>query len=155
LVGGVRPNIREIIAATAGQYAIPVESMFKAKRRAIAHPRQVAMYLSRLMAGNSLPVIGRAFDRDHTTVIYAMKAVEARCADETDLVAIILAIASEATRLARAREDRERAHAVDLHIAAAMIPLPPAPARRLPKSPVPHPMPGARWTLTLFDRRAA
>ena len=39
-------------------------------------PRQVAMYLAREIAGLSLPRIGAAFDRDHTTVLHACRKVE-------------------------------------------------------------------------------
>ena len=43
----------------------------------IAFPRQIAMYLSRMMTGSSLQEIGEAFGgRDHGTVIHACKTVE-------------------------------------------------------------------------------
>ncbi|MEC9392191.1 MAG: helix-turn-helix domain-containing protein, partial [Pseudomonadota bacterium] len=43
----------------------------------IARPRQIAMYLSKILTTRSLPEIGRKFGgRDHTTVIHAVKKVE-------------------------------------------------------------------------------
>ena len=49
----------------------------EARARAVARPRQVAMYLSKLLTTKSLPEIGRRFGgRDHTTVIHAVKKVE-------------------------------------------------------------------------------
>lgn len=41
----------------------------------LARARQVAMYLCRELAGLSLPVIGREFDRDHTTVLHAARKI--------------------------------------------------------------------------------
>jgi len=47
------------------------------RSRTIARPRQVAMYLSKLLTTRSLPEIGRKFGgRDHTTVIHAVKRIE-------------------------------------------------------------------------------
>ncbi len=157
----MRPNIREIIAATAGQYQLPAESFLTARRRTMAHPRQVAMYLARVMAGLSLPAIGRAFNRDHTTVIYALKQVEARCAD-FEQIAAIMAIAGEVTRMAREREARDRVLIASLHIERARldqlaVDLATACVSSRPKrlqKPVPRSQNG-RWTIALHDRRAA
>jgi chromosomal replication initiator protein len=54
-------------------------SDLKAKNRtkAIAFPRQVAMYLSRQMTHSSLSEIGRAFGgKDHTTVLHAVDKIQ-------------------------------------------------------------------------------
>lgn len=43
----------------------------------IAFPRQIAMYLSRILTNHSLQEIGESFGgRDHGTVIHACKTVE-------------------------------------------------------------------------------
>ena len=42
----------------------------------MARPRQIAMYLAKLLTLRSLPEIGRKFDRDHTTVMHAVRKVE-------------------------------------------------------------------------------
>src|SRR5690625_751396 len=63
-------GIQELISE---KYDIKIED-FAAKRRtrAIAFPRQIAMYLSRQLTDLSLPKIGEEFGgRDHTTVIHA------------------------------------------------------------------------------------
>ncbi|HEY0205081.1 MAG TPA: helix-turn-helix domain-containing protein, partial [Acetobacteraceae bacterium] len=51
--------------------------MSSARRaRAVARPRQVAMYLAKQLTSRSLPEIGRKFgNRDHTTVMHAVKVV--------------------------------------------------------------------------------
>ena len=52
--------------------------MLSARRaRAVARPRQVAMYLAKQLTARSLPEIGRKFGgRDHTTVIHAVRRIE-------------------------------------------------------------------------------
>ena len=52
--------------------------MYSARRsRAIARPRQIAMWLSKQLTQRSLPEIGRKFGgRDHTTVMHAVKKIE-------------------------------------------------------------------------------
>ena len=47
------------------------------RARAVARPRQIAMYLSKQLTSKSLPDIGRTFGgRDHTTVMHAVKKIE-------------------------------------------------------------------------------
>lgn len=85
-----REALRDIIGATnrqismelvqktvADYYKIKVAEMYSQKRtRAIARPRQVAMWLARELTTHSLPEIGEAFGgRDHTTVLHACRTV--------------------------------------------------------------------------------
>lgn len=76
--GQVRPTVDKIQRATAKQFGISMEDMLSKRRaRAIARPRQVAMYLAKMLTTRSLPDIGRRFGgRDHTTVIHAVKRIE-------------------------------------------------------------------------------
>ena len=47
------------------------------RSRPLARPRQMAMYLAKKLTSRSLPEIGRRFaNRDHTTVIHAVKTIE-------------------------------------------------------------------------------
>ena len=47
------------------------------RARAVARPRQVAMYLAKQLTSRSLPEIGRKFGgRDHTTVMHAVRKIE-------------------------------------------------------------------------------
>jgi chromosomal replication initiator protein len=50
----------------------------RARRRtkAVAFPRQIAMYFARQLTHASLMEVGRAFDKDHTTVLHAVTKVE-------------------------------------------------------------------------------
>lgn len=63
--------------AVAKNYKIKLEDFNSKKRtRAIAYPRQVAMYLTRELTDLSLPKIGDEFGgRDHTTVIHACEKI--------------------------------------------------------------------------------
>lgn len=73
-----RVTVEEIQRQVANHFQIRLSEMHSARRsRAIARPRQVAMYLSKQLTSQSLPDIGRKFGgRDHTTVLHAVKKVE-------------------------------------------------------------------------------
>ena len=62
----------------ADYYNLRLSDLLSARRsRTIARPRQIAMYLSKILTTRSLPEIGRKFGgRDHTTVIHAVKKIE-------------------------------------------------------------------------------
>ncbi len=77
--------IAAIQERVCAHYGIPSIEMRSARRaRRVARPRQVAMYLSKMLTPKSLPEIGRRFGgRDHTTVIHAVRRIEAlRSCDE-------------------------------------------------------------------------
>ena len=73
-----RITIDEIQRKVAEHYNIRLSDMHSARRaRAVARPRQVAMYLSKQLTARSLPEIGRKFGgRDHTTVMHAVRKIE-------------------------------------------------------------------------------
>ncbi|HQU08408.1 MAG: chromosomal replication initiator DnaA [Verrucomicrobia bacterium 21-51-4] len=71
-------TIERIQSKVVEYYHLKASDMMSKRRPAnIAFPRQVAMYLSRMLTTHSLQDIGEAFGgRDHGTVIHACKAVE-------------------------------------------------------------------------------
>lgn len=72
-----RVTIEEIQRKVAERYNIRLsEMMSKRRERSVARPRQIAMFLAKNLTTKSLPDIGRAFNRDHTTVLHGVKAVE-------------------------------------------------------------------------------
>ncbi len=73
-----RITIDEIQRKSAEYFNIRLADMLSARRaRAVARPRQVAMYLAKQLTARSLPEIGRKFGgRDHTTVIHAVRRIE-------------------------------------------------------------------------------
>ncbi len=72
-----RVTIEEIQKKVAEHFSIRLTDMSSARRaRAVARPRQVAMYLAKQLTSRSLPEIGRKFgNRDHTTVMHAVQRV--------------------------------------------------------------------------------
>jgi len=72
-----RLTIEEIQRKVAEHYNIRLTDMSSARRaRAVARPRQVAMWLAKQLTQRSLPEIGRKFgNRDHTTVMHAVSRI--------------------------------------------------------------------------------
>ncbi|MEL6483042.1 MAG: chromosomal replication initiator protein DnaA, partial [Pseudomonadota bacterium] len=71
-------TIDEIKRRVADHYNLRMSDLVSARRaRAVARPRQVAMFLAKSLTTKSLPEIGRGFGgRDHTTVLHAVKKIE-------------------------------------------------------------------------------
>ncbi|MBL4873434.1 MAG: chromosomal replication initiator protein DnaA [Rhodobacteraceae bacterium] len=71
-------TVEEIMRQVADHYNLRMSDLLSPRRaRSVARPRQVAMFLSKMLTSKSLPDIGRRFGgRDHTTVIHAVKKVE-------------------------------------------------------------------------------
>jgi chromosomal replication initiator protein len=76
--GEKRITIDEIQKAVAEHYAMKQADLISERRnRAIARPRQAAMWLAKQLTTRSLPDIGRRFGgRDHTTVLHAVRRIE-------------------------------------------------------------------------------
>jgi chromosomal replication initiator protein len=75
-----------IMAATAEYFETTVEELRgPGKTRALAQSRQIAMYLCRELTDLSLPKIGQAFGRDHTTVMYAEKKIRSEMAERREV----------------------------------------------------------------------
>jgi chromosomal replication initiator protein len=94
-----RVTIEEIQKRVAEHWNIRLTDMASARRaRAVARPRQVAMYLAKQLTSRSLPEIGRKFgNRDHTTVMHAVQRV-------TDLMAVDAGFAEDVELLRRMLE---------------------------------------------------
>ena len=71
-------TIDKIQTVTSNFFSISLNDMLSPRRsRPLARPRQIAMYLAKKLTPRSLPEIGRKFaNRDHTTVIHAVKTIE-------------------------------------------------------------------------------
>ena len=99
LADAVRANARritvdEIQKLCAAHYKIDASEMRSKRRaRAVARPRQVAMYLAKKMTPRSLPEIGRIFGgRDHSTVIHAVRTIEGLRESNPDIDADVRAL---------------------------------------------------------------
>lgn len=81
-----KTTIDEIQKKVAEFFNISVKELQSSRRaRTVARPRQVAMYLAKQLTSRSLPEIGRKFDRDHTTVMHAVRKVEELIVEDTAL----------------------------------------------------------------------
>jgi len=76
--GERRITVDDIQKAVAEYYGMKQADLLSDRRnRAIARPRQVAMWLCKQLTTRSLPDIGRRFGgRDHTTVLHAVRKIE-------------------------------------------------------------------------------
>ncbi len=70
-------TVDKIQNIVSNYFNIPLSEMLSQRRsRPLARPRQIAMFLAKKMTTRSLPEIGRRFaNRDHTTVIHAVKTI--------------------------------------------------------------------------------
>ncbi len=82
-----RVSIDEIQRRVCEHFRIRQSEMGSPRRaREVARPRQIAMYLAKQLTQRSLPEIGRRFGgRDHTTVIHAVKTIEALRARDAEI----------------------------------------------------------------------
>lgn len=82
-----RITIDDIQKATAEHYGMKQADLLSERRnRAVARPRQAAMWLAKQLTTRSLPDIGRRFGgRDHTTVLHAVRRIEALRAEDSAL----------------------------------------------------------------------
>ena len=82
-----RVKIEDIQKLVASHYNVSRADILSSRRTAtVVRPRQIAMYLSKALTPRSLPEIGRRFGgRDHTTVLHAVRKIEALCGKETAL----------------------------------------------------------------------
>jgi len=69
-------------------FKISKNEMLSARRsRYLVRPRQVAIYLTKILTSKSLPEIGREFsNRDHTTIIHSVKTVEKLKENDPEMV---------------------------------------------------------------------
>lgn len=72
------PLARDVLKASALHFRYPVEYILDDRRQVgIVYARHIAMYVAYSMTNNSTPMIGRIFgDRNHTTVLHAVKKIE-------------------------------------------------------------------------------
>ena len=78
-------TVDKIQNVVSNYFNIPLSDMLSQRRsRPLARPRQIAMFLAKKLTTRSLPEIGRRFaNRDHTTVIHAVKTIT-RLSDQDD-----------------------------------------------------------------------
>jgi chromosomal replication initiator protein len=82
-----RVRIEDIQRVVARQYNVSRADLLSSRRTAnVVRPRQVAMYLAKILTLRSLPEIGRRFGgRDHTTVLHAVRKIETLAGNDSTL----------------------------------------------------------------------
>lgn len=82
-----RIRIEDIQRVVARHYNVSKTELLSNRRtRTIVKPRQVAMYLAKVLTPRSLPEIGRRFGgRDHTTVLHAVRKIEGLTGNDSKL----------------------------------------------------------------------
>ena len=82
-----RVKIEDIQKLVASHYNVSRADILSSRRTAtVVRPRQIAMYLSKVLTLRSLPEIGRRFGgRDHTTVLHAVRKIEGLSQKEVPL----------------------------------------------------------------------
>jgi len=93
--GEKRITVDDIQKAAAEHFGLKQADLLSERRtRAVARPRQAAMYLAKQLTTRSLPDIGRRFGgRDHTTVLHAVRRIEELKAQDPALAADLEVIA--------------------------------------------------------------
>jgi len=92
-----RVRIEEIQRIVARHYNVSRSDLLSSRRTAnVVRPRQIAMYLAKTLTLRSLPEIGRRFGgRDHTTVLHAVRKIEALIGTDNALAAEIEVLKSQ------------------------------------------------------------
>ena len=90
LIRGAEPRrvrIDDILRTVSKHYGVNRGDLLSGRRnRSIVRPRQIGMYLAKLLTSRSLPEIGRRFgNRDHTTVLHAIRKIEQLMNDDNQL----------------------------------------------------------------------
>ncbi len=82
-----RVKIDDILRIVSKHYGVSRGDILSQRRnRSIVWPRQIGMYLAKSLTSRSLPEIGRRFGgRDHTTVLHAIRKIEANVKDNQTL----------------------------------------------------------------------
>lgn len=82
-----RVKIEDIQKLVASRYNVSRSDILSERRTAaVVRPRQIAMYLAKVLTLRSLPEIGRRFGgRDHTTVLHAVRKIEKQITDDQSL----------------------------------------------------------------------
>lgn len=84
-------SVEVIQREVASYFEVKLHDLKGPKRhRAVAHPRMIAMYLSRQLTSMSYPEIGSRFGgKDHSTIISAVKKIEKKVAEDPSLRSVI------------------------------------------------------------------
>jgi chromosomal replication initiator protein len=99
------PSIADVQEAVAAHFGLTTQELVSASRVSrLAWPRQLAIHLARDLTGASTPTIGKAFGRNHATVLHACKRVSERLKNDQQAVETVGQLAEQ---VSHARDDRD------------------------------------------------
>jgi chromosomal replication initiator protein len=79
-----KPSVREIQDCVCRSFRIELDTLIsRSRKRAVYFPRQVAMYLCRQHTDATLTAIGKAFRRDHASVLHSLAVIQRKCKADT------------------------------------------------------------------------
>jgi chromosomal replication initiator protein len=79
-----KPTVQEILDCVCTHFKIERDALLsRSRRRAVYYPRQVAMYLCRQHTEATLATIGKAFRRDHASVLHSLAVIQRRCISDS------------------------------------------------------------------------
>jgi hypothetical protein len=89
-------SVRMIQRAVCQKYNITLAEMLSAHRTAnVVLPRQIAMYLAKLLTGKSLPDLGRRFGgKDHTTILHGVRKITALRLSDAVIDAVVIELSN-------------------------------------------------------------
>ena len=91
-----RKDVSRIVKQVAAAFGVTQKELLGPSRlRRVMLPRQVAMYLARELSGLSLPRLGAAFGRDHTTILHACRKVEEEAVRDATLAGLLRQLRAE------------------------------------------------------------
>ena len=93
-------TVEMISELVSGQFKVSVKELqSKSRKKAIATPRQIAMYLARKYTEESLVDIGKTFNRDHSTVLHSIKVVSTKLVRDTSVNAQLEILSNKVKQL--------------------------------------------------------
>ena len=99
---GSTPEVtsRSVSELVSAQFKLSLDDLCsRSRKRAIAFPRQVAMYLCRKHTEETLAEIGKLFNRDHSTVMHAVKVVGTMNRRDTSVAAQLKLLSNKLKQL--------------------------------------------------------
>jgi chromosomal replication initiator protein len=79
-----KPAIEEIVNCVCLHFKIDREVLLsRSRKKTVYHPRHVAMYICRQHTDATLTAIGKAFHRDHASVIHSLAVIQRKCVTDS------------------------------------------------------------------------
>lgn len=97
-----RPSCRFILGAVADEFGVLVTDLLAHRRtRHVARPRMVAFWIAQKTTSLSYTHIGKAFERDHTTVMHGVERVDVELRGNPKLRGKVLRVLQRIERMQR------------------------------------------------------